>query len=45
MDVVNLGLAESFSHSSPSKSEISTISVKEEKIEFLSVNKESEEFV
>lgn len=45
LDVVNLGSAEIFSHSSLSKSEISTIPFKEEKIEFLIVNKESKEFV
>ena len=39
VDVVNLGSVESFSYSLPSKSEISTVLVKEEKPEFLSVDK------
>ena len=38
VDVVNLGSTKFFSHSSPSKFEISTIPVKEEKTKFLSIN-------
>ena len=45
MDVFNLGSTEGFSYSSPSKSEISTVLVKEEETEFLSVEKKSEEFL
>ena len=41
VDIVNLGLATSFSYSSPSKFEISTILVKEGETEFLSVEKNS----
>ena len=45
MGVFNLGSAEGFSYSSPSKSEISTFLVKEKETKFLSVEKKSEEFV
>ena len=45
MDVVNLGSAEGFSYSSPSKSEISIVLVKEWKTKFISVENNSEEFL
>ena len=45
MDIVSLGSTKIFSYSSPSKSEISIVLVKEEETEFLSVDKKSKEFV
>ena len=45
MQVVNLGSAEGFSCSSPSKSKISTVLVKEGETEFLTVENKSKEFV
>lgn len=43
--IVNLGSAEGFSYSSPSKSEISTVLVKEGQTEFLIVDKKSKQFM
>ena len=45
VNVVNLGSAEGFSYSSPSKSEISFVLVKEGETEFPSVEKKSEDFL